>query len=217
MVLAPVGSDVGSTVGAVMIGVLARVHDVRDPEAWPTDEQAQQSRHDVRLGGGFKVHLGDDVFLAGWTADRGRIGTNLGCRDYRVNVGGLTTVATRRDHVCVCVVWRWWGWMWVAVVHRRMWITGAGLWLILVRIGTGYESGSLARIRRIFVVHVDCVVGRLAVFSLSQLLLLSRSIFLLHSHFFLPSNKKSSRSLKLRHAVSPFCKAVRFRRATKAY
>lgn len=159
MVLAPVGSDVGSTVGAVVVGVLARVHNVRDPEAWPTDEQAQQSRHDVRLGGGFKVHLGNDVFLAGWTADRGRIRTNLGCRDYRVNVGGLTAVATRRDHVSVCVVWRWWGWMWVAVVHRRMWITGAGLWLILVRIGTGHETGSLARIRRIFVVHVDCVVG----------------------------------------------------------
>lgn len=36
--LAPVGADVGPTVGAVVVGVFACVHDVRNPEAWPTDK-----------------------------------------------------------------------------------------------------------------------------------------------------------------------------------
>lgn len=37
--LATVCSDVGPTVRAVVIGVLARIDHVRYPEAWPTDEQ----------------------------------------------------------------------------------------------------------------------------------------------------------------------------------
>lgn len=65
--LSPVGSNVGSTVGAVVVGILARIYHVRNPEAGPADEKAQQSSEDVSFGRRFIIQSGYDVFLAGRT------------------------------------------------------------------------------------------------------------------------------------------------------
>lgn len=45
--LSPVGSNVGAAVRTVVVGILARVYHVRNPEAGPADKQAQQSGEDV--------------------------------------------------------------------------------------------------------------------------------------------------------------------------
>lgn len=53
--LSPVGSNVGATVRAVVVGILARIYHIRNPEAGPADEQAQQSGEDVSFGRGFII------------------------------------------------------------------------------------------------------------------------------------------------------------------
>lgn len=48
-----------------MVSILARIYHIGNPEAWPTDKQAEQSGEDVCFGRGFIIQLGDDVLLAG--------------------------------------------------------------------------------------------------------------------------------------------------------
>lgn len=67
--LTSIGSDVGATVRTVVVGILARIYHVGNPEAGPADKEAQQTGEDVSFGRCFVVQAGDDVLLAGGAGD----------------------------------------------------------------------------------------------------------------------------------------------------
>lgn len=150
--LSSVCSDVGTAVRTVVVGILARVYHIRNPETGPTDKQAKQSGKDVRFCRRFVIQSGDDVLLAGWAGDWSRIWTNLGCRDYRVYIGGLLRMMMMtcwRNHVGIWIIRRWRWWMGIALLRRLMRIAG---WLRLVRYR--YEAGCIG-VRGSLIVHRD--------------------------------------------------------------
>lgn len=67
--LSSISSNVGTTVRAVVVGILARIYHIGNPEAGPADKEAQQSGEDVSFGRCFVVQAGDDVLLAGGAGD----------------------------------------------------------------------------------------------------------------------------------------------------
>lgn len=134
--LATVCANVRPTVRAVVVGVLARIDHVRDPEAWPTDEQTEQTGRDVRFGRGFIVQPGDHVLGTGGTHHRGRIGPYLRSR-YHLNISRRCSLC-RWDYVRVGIVrWRRW-WM------RIVWCVGRGMRIAT----TGRCYRHLARVGR---------------------------------------------------------------------
>lgn len=67
--LSSISANVGATVRAIVVGILARIYHVGNPEAGPADTETQQSGEDMSFGRRFVVQAGDNVLLAGGAGD----------------------------------------------------------------------------------------------------------------------------------------------------